>query len=92
MTAAEVSTAASVNAALELIGKAPPTLAVLDVNLGSNTSFAIADELMARRIPFIFATGYGEQAQFPDKLRGRPVVQKPYTLENVARALAELLR
>lgn len=89
--APEVMTAASVDAALDLIAAQPPTVAILDINLGSTTSFAIADALLERRIPFMFATGYGEQAQFPDQHRGRPVVQKPYTLENLARALSEML-
>lgn len=88
---AEVMTAASVDAALDLIAAQPPTVAILDINLGSTTSFAIADALLERRIPFMFATGYGEQAQFPDQHRGRPVVQKPYTMENIARALADML-
>lgn len=89
--AAEAATAASVDAALDLMAASTPTLAILDVNLGNGTSFAIADALLDRGVPFMFATGYGEQAQFPDQHRGRPVVQKPYTLENVARAVAELL-
>ncbi len=88
---ADVMTAASVDAALDLIAAQPPTVAILDINLGSTTSFAIADALLERRIPFMFATGYGEQAQFPDQHRGRPVVQKPYTMENIARALADML-
>ncbi len=86
-----VATAASVDAALDLIAATPPSVAVLDINLGSTTSFAIADALLERDIPFMFATGYGEQAQFPDQHRGRPVVQKPYTIENLARTLAEML-
>ena len=86
-----VATAASVEAALDLLADAPPTVAVLDVNLGSTTSFGVADALLERDIPFMFATGYGEQANFPDKHRGRIVLQKPYTLENVAKALARLL-
>jgi light-regulated signal transduction histidine kinase (bacteriophytochrome)/CheY-like chemotaxis protein len=89
--ATDVTTAASVDAALDLIAAQPPTVAILDINLGSTTSFPIADALFERRIPFMFATGYGEQAQFPDQHRGRPVVQKPYTMENVARALADML-
>lgn len=88
----DVMTAASVDAALDLIAASPPTLAILDINLGNGTSFPVADMLLDRDIPFMFATGYGEQAQFPDQHRGRPVVQKPYTIENVARALAEMLR
>ncbi|ODP38992.1 HWE histidine kinase domain-containing protein [Sphingomonas turrisvirgatae] len=90
--AADVATAASVDAALDLIAASPPTVAILDINLGNGTSFPVADMLLERQIPFMFATGYGEQAQFPDQHRGRPVVQKPYTIENVARALAEMLR
>lgn len=87
----DVATAASVDAALDLIAASPPTVAILDINLGNGTSFPIADMLLERQVPFMFATGYGEQAQFPDKHRGRQVVQKPYTIENVARALAEVL-
>ncbi len=32
----------------------------------------------------------GEGAQFPDEHRGRLVVQKPYTIINIAKALAQL--
>lgn len=86
-----VSTAATVQAALDIIDSARPSVAMLDINLGDSTSFAIADRLMDLNIPFLFATGYGEQAQLPADHRGRTVVQKPYTLENVARAMDELL-
>lgn len=90
--AADVVTAASVDAALDLIAASPPSVAILDINLGNGNSFPIADRLLELQVPFMFATGYGEQAQFPDQHRGRQVVQKPYTIENVARALAEMLR
>ncbi|MBX3594588.1 HWE histidine kinase domain-containing protein [Sphingomonas sp.] len=87
----DVATASSVDAALDLITANPPSVAILDINLGSNNSFPIADALFDRQIPFMFATGYGEQAQFPDRHRGRQVIQKPYTIENIARTLAEML-
>ncbi len=90
--AQDVVTASSVDSALDLIAAAPPTVAILDINLGSTTSFAIADALLERDMPFMFATGYGEQAKFPDVHRGRPVVQKPYTIGNIARALVDVLR
>jgi light-regulated signal transduction histidine kinase (bacteriophytochrome)/CheY-like chemotaxis protein len=89
--ASEVATASSVDAALDLITSAAPTIAILDINLGNSTSFAIADTLLRLDIPFIFATGYGEQAKFPDVHRGRLVVQKPYTKGNIARALASII-
>ncbi len=86
-----VSTAANVEAALDIIDAARPTVAVLDINLGDSNSFPIADKLLELDVPFLFATGYGEQAQLPEDHRGRIVVQKPYTLENLARAIDELL-
>jgi light-regulated signal transduction histidine kinase (bacteriophytochrome)/CheY-like chemotaxis protein len=89
--AGHVVTAATVDAALDNIESAKPDVAMLDINLGDGTSFPVADRLLELDIPFLFATGYGEQAQLPPDHRGRLVVQKPYTLENVARAMDELL-
>ena len=86
-----VTTAATVEGALENIATSRPDVAMLDINLGDRTSYAIADRLKAEGVPFLFATGYGEQAHLPADHAGRTVVQKPYTLENVARALDALL-
>ncbi len=89
--AKSISTAATVDSALDAIDALKPAVAILDINLGDRNSFAIAARLTALGVPFLFATGYGEQSQLPMEHRARPVVQKPYTLENVARALGELL-
>lgn len=86
-----VVTAATVQGALDSIDAARPTVAVLDINLGDRNSYPVADRLAELGVPFLFATGYGEQANLPMEHRGRLVVQKPYTLENVARALDSLL-
>lgn len=86
-----VSTEGTVEGAIDLIETERPELAILDINLGDQNSFAIADRLQQLGIPFLFATGYGEQAQLPEIHRSRMVVQKPYTMENVARALPTLL-
>lgn len=53
-----------------------PDVAVLDVNIGQDTSLPIAEELARSGVPFVFATGYGEDGQ----VRGfdSPVVRKPY--------------
>jgi CheY-like chemotaxis protein len=90
--AAHVATAATVEQALEAIESQQPALALLDINLGDQTSFPVADRLSAKGVPFLFATGYGEQAQLPEQHTQRMVVQKPYTLENVARILPVLMR
>ena len=65
--------------------------AVLDVNLGQETSLPIADLLCDAGIPCIFATGYGEQLQLPEGQQGIPVIQKPYTLVSVAKGLRQAL-
>ena len=65
--------------------------AMLDINLGDRTSYPIADRLAEMGVPFLFATGYGDQAQLPEAHADRTVVQKPYTLENVARAMDGLI-
>ena len=59
--------------------------AILDVNLYTETSFAIAEDLQDRDIPFVFATGYGETIVVPDRFKGVFVVSKPY-IEDVLRA------
>jgi CheY-like chemotaxis protein len=52
--------------------------AILDVNLGNgDRSDAVADVLAARRIPFVFATGYGERGLAAQYL-AIPTLQKPY--------------
>jgi light-regulated signal transduction histidine kinase (bacteriophytochrome) len=89
--ARSVTTEGSVAGAIIAIETSPPDLAVLDINLGDHTSFAIADRLNDLEIPFMFATGYGEQAQLPEQHRGRIVVQKPYTLASLSRRFPELL-
>lgn len=86
-----VVTHATAQGALDFLDTDVPSFAVLDINLGDRTSFPVADRLLEQGVPFIFASGYGEQASLPMEHRTRQVLQKPYTLENMARALAGLL-
>lgn len=89
--ASHVATAATVEGGIDMLLAARPHFAVLDINLGDQTSYAIADHLLEKGVPYLFATGYGEQADLPADHRGRTVIQKPYTLENLARVLGELM-
>jgi light-regulated signal transduction histidine kinase (bacteriophytochrome) len=89
--AVQVLTAATVQGAMDALEGPPPTVAMLDINLGDATSYPVADRLAEMGVPFLFASGYGEQAQLPERHSGRFVLQKPYTLENVARAMEVLL-
>jgi DNA-binding response OmpR family regulator len=66
-------------------------VAVLDVNLGRETSFEIAHALRRRKIPFVFATGYDEDEVLPESLAGTPLVAKPYDVEGLSAALRVVL-
>ena len=73
--ATDVALAASVADALQVLRRDPIDLACLDIDLGVETSFPVADELARRRIPFIFVTGC-PQDKVPDVHRHRPFVSK----------------
>ncbi|WP_412759893.1 HWE histidine kinase domain-containing protein [Methylobacterium litchii] len=88
MGAETVDMAASVREALRLIETSPPDRALLDVNLGSETSVAVATKLAALGIPFAFATGYGESFKVPAELGDVPVVKKPYGADSLRVAFA----
>ena len=52
-------------------------------------STPVAEALAARDIPFVFATG-GSDDSVDAQFRDRPVLQKPFTMDGVAKALAAL--
>jgi light-regulated signal transduction histidine kinase (bacteriophytochrome) len=89
--AQDVMTDGTVPGAVGIAEASRPDLAILDINLGDHNSFAIADRLADLDVPFLFATGYGEQAQLPPRHRNRAVLQKPYTLPMMARGLTDLI-
>jgi two-component sensor histidine kinase len=87
---ADVATAPSVAEAMEILAGQSFDLALLDVNLGDETSFGIADRLAADGVPFVFATGYGEGIAQANSHSGAPVLQKPYTMEGVTDTLVRV--
>ena len=80
-------TAGGLDEALTLAREADVDVAILDVNLNGNPVYPVAQILTARGVPFIFSTGYGEQG-LPDAYRDCPMLQKPFQMENLERALA----
>ena len=54
--------------------------AVLDVNLGGELVYPLADVLAAERIPFVFITGYGAD-EINRRFASVPVLQKPIEAE-----------
>lgn len=79
-----VSSEADARAAIERAD--PLDGVVLDLNLGKGISWALADFLLDRGIPFLFATGYDE-AVIPERFSGVAYTPKPVSAAFVAHAL-----
>lgn len=64
-------------------------LAILDVNLGNDPVFPLADKLREAGTAIIFATG-SHRDSLPPRFAGAPVLEKPYAVQAVETALGEL--
>ncbi len=82
--------ACRVKDALALLGRELPDVAMLDVNLAGEQAYPVAERLAAVNVPFVFATGYGSDG-IPPHWAGRPVVQKPFTLDILGKAITAAL-
>jgi CheY-like chemotaxis protein len=82
-----VRTVGSVAQALNAIATRAPDFALLDVELIREKSFAIADRLVALKIPFVFVTGYGAETRIPVQFAARPRLQKPCSSDALEAAL-----
>lgn len=76
--------------ALDLLAEMPVDAAILDVNLHGEQSYPVADALADRGIPFIFATGYGDQ-EHPQRHKHAPTVTKPYSIAGIREALVSVV-
>lgn len=81
-----VGTANSVEEAQELIANSEFDVAILDVNLGREPVYPIADIIDARGVPIIFATG-SHRDTLPDRFSHCQVLEKPYTFPAVEATL-----
>jgi CheY-like chemotaxis protein len=81
----------TVSAALDLIESQPRLdAALLDVNLGREQVFPVAEALEALHVPFCFTTGY-ELSSIPERFAGITRFEKPLNCDAVTRALCETL-
>ena len=85
--ATEVFVASNVKEALDFIESETLQFALLDVNLGSETSEPVAEQLHAQGISFAFATGYGDSIDLAKRYSSAPVVKKPYDIDSIKAAL-----
>lgn len=65
--------------------------AVLDVNLGREEVFPLAAKLRDKGVPFLFASGYGNE-HVPLEFRDHEVLLKPYDTRTMLAAVSRLLR
>ena len=81
------ATAGHLDEAVRIASSGRFDFAVLDLNLSGQMSFPGADVLRGRGLPFLFATGYGGKA-LPPTYAAAPVLQKPFSLDELRRSLA----
>jgi CheY-like chemotaxis protein len=75
--------------ALSLAKQGEFDLAILDVNLNGHPITPVAEILVERGVPFVLASGYGRRG-IPDAFGRVPLLQKPFQVEALARALASV--
>jgi CheY-like chemotaxis protein len=63
-------------------------VALLDVNINGEMSFALAESLRQRGIPVVFATGYELKSREAVPTEVGVTISKPYTRERLRDALA----
>jgi CheY-like chemotaxis protein len=78
--------AGAIDEAVALAKQAEFDAAILDVNLNGQSITPVVEILVARGLPFVFATGY-DLRSVPEAYRGHPTLQKPFQVEALARAL-----
>lgn len=85
----EVLVSGSVTQALRAIEKDRPDFAVLDFNLGEESSEPVARQLAREGVPFVLATGYSAKEVKFEELGARAILKKPYDKSDLAKALAQ---
>lgn len=85
--AVDVRITSSVRDALQTLTSFVPDVAVLDFVLGDGTGADVAKVLTEQRIPFVFATGYGDNVPIPAPYRHVPTVRKPFSVEDLVAQL-----
>jgi CheY-like chemotaxis protein len=64
--------------------------ALMDIHIRGERVFPLCDLLAERNVPFVLTSGYADW-HMPDEWTGRPRLQKPYTIDEVAEVLGAAL-
>jgi light-regulated signal transduction histidine kinase (bacteriophytochrome) len=89
--AASVMAVSSIAGANKLCDTHHFDFAVLDINLGFETSLSFADRLRKSHVPFVFASGYGDQNIAGEPRIAELIVSKPYDIESLNSAVSRAM-
>lgn len=82
-----VGPASSVSEAQDLIARTEHLDgAVIDIHLKGELSYPVADTLMARKVPVVFATGY-DRSSIPERYADIALCEKPVDPTRCAKAM-----
>jgi DNA-binding response OmpR family regulator len=76
--------------ALDAVDRGTYDAAVLDVNLGGDRVYPVADALSRRNVPFVFITGYGTSG-LPGEYAERPRLGKPFKMADLLDTLSSVV-
>src|SRR5215468_3233775 len=79
----------SVRDALSLVRNGKLDCAVLDVNLGGEDVFPVAEALSRAGIPFLFLTGHTD-SKVPSHYHACDILQKPFLPSKLLKALSSM--
>ncbi|MGB3456852.1 MAG: response regulator [Litorimonas sp.] len=86
-----IACATRVDEAMDVLDRTRPDFAVLDYNLGDETSISVARRLQAEGVPFMFLSGQSRDVVLSGMDGDPPVMGKPFqprTLVSTARGLS----
>lgn len=85
-----VGPAPDVRQALALLAQISVDAAVMDINLGDEEVFPVAEALQGENKPFLFLTGYSNPHLFPAAFQHVPSLEKPFLEEVLLSSLEDL--
>nr|WP_223181706.1 response regulator [Stenotrophomonas lacuserhaii] len=85
-----VGPAGNLKALDALLDAQPVDGALLDINLGGELVYPLADRLRDGNIPFVLTSGYDDNV--PERFADAPRCGKPYRLEALTHALEQALQ
>ena len=84
-----VVAAATIAKALAFVAEQEFDAVMLDLNLNGNSTYEVADVLIARGVPFFFSTGNNLHG-IKEEYRDQRILRKPFTSDDLERVFKQL--